>query len=86
MLDNNRSKIRIGVINAPQENVTSNNELKIIYNKISKQISISQEERQQVIILGHFNANVGTNIEGNKPTVTQELEAIDENDKKNMIW
>ena len=69
LLDNNRSKIRIGVIYAPQENVTSNNELKIMYNNISKQISIAQDERQQVLILGDFSAKVGTYIEGNKPTV-----------------
>ena len=71
LLDNNRSKIRIGVIYAPQENVTSNNELKVMYNNISKQISIAQEERQQVLILGDFNAKVGTYIEDNKPTVTK---------------
>ena len=35
-LGNNRSKIRIGVIYAKQENVISNNELKKIYNNISK--------------------------------------------------
>ena len=69
LLDNNRSKIRIEVIYAPQENVTSNNELKIMYNNISKQISIAQEERQQVLILGDFNAKVGTYIEGNKQTM-----------------
>ena len=42
-----------------------------MYNHISKQISIAQEERQQVLILGDFNAKVGTYIEGNKPTVTK---------------
>ena len=55
LLDNNRSKIRIGVIYDPQE-------LKIMYNNISKQISIAQEERQQVLILGDFNTKVGTYI------------------------
>ena len=69
--DKNRSKIRIGVIYAPQENVTSNNELKIMYKIISKQISVAQEERQQILILGDFNIKVGTYIEGNKPTVTK---------------
>ena len=64
LLDNNRSKIRIGVIYDPHE-------LKIMYNNISKQISIAQEERQQVLILGDFNAKVGTYIEDNKPTVTK---------------
>ena len=42
----------------------------LMYNVISKQISIAQEERQQVLILGDFNAKVGRHIEGNKPTVT----------------
>ena len=55
----------------PQENVTSNNALKVMYNNISKQISIAQEESQQVLILGDFNAKVGSYIEGNKSTVTK---------------
>ena len=71
LLDSNRSKIRIGVIYGPEENVTSNIELKIMYSNISKQISIAQEERQQILILGDFSANVGTYVEGNKPTVTK---------------
>ena len=71
LLDNNRSKFRIGVIYTPQENLTSNNELKVIYNNISKQNSTSQEKRQQVIILGDANAKVGTYIEGKKPTATK---------------
>ena len=40
-----------------------------MYNSISKQISIAQEERQQVLILGDFNAKVGTYMEGNKLAV-----------------
>ena len=43
LLDNKRSKITTGVIYVPQENVTSNNELKIMYNNISKQISIARK-------------------------------------------
>ena len=38
--------------------------LKIRYNNISKQISIAQEEKEQVLISGDFNAKVGTYIEG----------------------
>ena len=72
LLDNNRRVTNTGVIYAQQENVASNNELKVMYNNISKQISIAQEERQQVLILGDFNANVGTYIEDNKPTVTEK--------------
>ena len=58
-----------------------------MYNNISKKISIGQEERKQVLILGDFNAKVGTYIEGNKPTVTKGERgggAIDKNGKK--IW
>ena len=62
LLDNNKSKIRIGVIYAPHEDVTSNNGLKIMYNNLSKHISIAQEERQQVPILGHFSAKIHTYI------------------------
>ena len=45
--DSNRSKIRIRVIYAPQENVTSNNDLKVMYNNISKQISIAKKKQCQ---------------------------------------
>ena len=34
-----------------------------MYNNIGKQISIAQEESQQVLLLGDFNAKVGTYIE-----------------------
>ena len=71
MLDNNRSKIKIGAIYVPQENVTSNNQIKIMYNNVRKQISIVQEKWKQVLILGDFNAKVVTYIEGNKETVTK---------------
>ena len=71
LLDDNRNKIRIGVIYAPQEIVISNNKLKIMHINISKQISTGQEERQQVIILRDLNAKVDTYIEGNKSTLTK---------------
>ena len=63
LLDNNRNNIRIGVTYAPQENVTSNNELKLVHNNISKQILIAHEEKQQVLILGDFNAKVGAHTQ-----------------------
>ena len=53
-----------------------------MYNNISKQISIAQEERQQVLILGDFNDIVGTYIEGNKPIVRKGGDKM----AKNMIW
>ena len=55
-------------------------------NNISKQISIAQKERQKVLVLGDFNAKLGTYIEGNKPTVTNLGRQLVKNGKKNMIW
>ena len=49
LLDNNRTEIRIGVIYAPQENVTSNKELKIMYNNIGKQISVDEIDERQLM-------------------------------------
>ena len=46
LLTNTRKKIRIGVIYAPQENVTPNNELKLMYENIREQIKIGKEEKQ----------------------------------------
>ena len=68
-LDNNRSNITIMYV--LQEYVTANNELKIMYNNINKQISIVQQERQQLLKLGELNAKVATYLEGNNPTATK---------------
>ena len=51
-------------------------------NNISKQISIALKERQQVLVLGDFNAKLGTYLEGNKPTVTKLGRQLVKNGKK----
>ena len=71
LLTNTKKKIRIGVICAPQQNVTANNELKLMYEDIREQIKIGKEEKQQILILGDFNAKIGEAIEGNKTQVTK---------------
>ena len=95
MLDNNRSKIKIGAIYVPQENVTSNNQIKIMYNNVRKQISIVQEKWKQVLILGDFNAKIVTYIEGNKETMTKrerQLMKVTKNydfvivNKEKVVW
>ena len=65
----------------PQENVTSSNELKIMYSNISKQISTVQEERQKVLIFRDFSAKVNAYIEGNKPKIDKRRETIEESVK-----
>ena len=71
---------RVGVIYAPQENVTPNNESKIIDEDIREQIKIGKEEKQQILILGDFNLKIRAAIEGNK-TSNQRREAATETSK-----
>ena len=37
-----------------------------MYEDIREQIKIGKEEKQQILILGDFNAKIGGAIEGNK--------------------
>ena len=46
--------------------------LEVIYNNISKQISVVKEEKKKVLILGDFNEKASPWIEGNQPTVAKE--------------
>ena len=64
-------KVRVGVIYGPQENTTPNNDLKILYSKIKEQVEIAEEESQQVLLIGDFNAKIGNLIQGNKDTITK---------------
>ena len=57
LLDNNRSNIRMRAIYVPQENVTSNNELKIMYNQ---QLLKWQQMRTKNIV--HLNLKKQKNI------------------------
>ena len=46
LLNNLRQKIRIGVIYGPQDNMTPNNELKLLCKTIAAQIEIIKEKYQ----------------------------------------
>ena len=63
--------LREGAIYAPRANVTSNNELKVMYEDIREMMKIGKEEKQQILILGDFNAKIGAAIEGNKTQVAK---------------
>ena len=76
LLTNTKKKIRIGVIYAPQENVTPNNELKLMYEDIREQIKIGKEEKQQMLIIGDFNAKTGETVESNNTRVQGEEKSI----------
>ena len=62
---------KLGAIYAPQENVTPNNELKLMYEDIREQMKIGKEEEKQILIIEDFNAKIGEAIESNKTQVTK---------------
>ena len=66
-----KEKIRVGIINAPQENVTPNNEWKLMYEDIREQIKMGKEEKQQILILEDVNPKIGAATESNKVLVTK---------------
>ena len=70
-MNNQKISVKVGVIYAPQENVTPVRELKKTYESITKEIQEAREHKQQVIVIGDFNAKVGTAIQGNKETITK---------------
>ena len=50
--NNQRHKIRIRVIYGSQENMTPNNEQKLLYKTIAEQIETAKEKYQQVLMVG----------------------------------
>ena len=71
LLNNQKKKIKIGVIYAPQEGVTPNKELKKLHTSITEEIIKAKEEDQQSIITGYFNSKIGDSINGNMSAVTK---------------
>ena len=71
LVTNTKKNIRGSIIEAPQENVTLNNQLKTLHEDIREQIKIGKEEKQQTLILGDFNVKIGPAIEGKKAQVTK---------------
>ena len=70
-MNNKKISIKVGVTYAPQENVIPVRELKKMYESITKEIQEAREHKQQVIVIGDFNAKVGTAIQSNKETITK---------------
>ena len=70
LLNNQKIQVRMGVIYGPQENVTSNSELKKLYESIS--VYIGKKNNQQIIILGDFNAKIRKYIKKTKKPSQRE--------------
>ena len=84
LIDNKKTKLEFEVIYAPQENTTPNKELKKMFQEIKDQIEQTRQQCQNIVILGDFNAKIGTRIKGNKETVTkggrQIIKLVDKQD------
>ena len=70
-IDNGKTKIRLGVIYAPQESRTSKEEYKTMYEQIKNQILLAREKQQKILLMGDFNCKIGSAIENNKSEVTK---------------
>ena len=85
LIDNKKTKLKLGVIYVPQENTTPNKELKKTYQEIKGRIEQARQQCQNMINLGDFNAKTGVRIKGNKETVTkggrQIVKLVDKQDK-----
>ena len=71
LLDNTKIKLRIGVIYAPQENVTYAKDLKTIYKEIEEQADEARKNHEMLLIVGDFNCKVGKIVPGNDDKVTK---------------
>ena len=88
LLNNQKNKIKVGVIYVPQESVTSNKELKKLCTSVMEEIIKIKEEDKQSIVIGDFNAKIGDRIKENMSTVTkwgrQLIKMIDKYDMKTV--
>ena len=71
VINNTCTAIRIGLIYAPQESRTTKEEYQIMYENISKQITIAKEKEQKLLLMGDFNCKVGEIIVGNGKEITK---------------
>ena len=68
-MDNNRIKIRIGVVYVPQESRTTVQELAECHTKIENEIEKANQDKQHILVVGDFNCKIGNN--GNDNTIRQ---------------
>ena len=97
-IDNDRVKLRLGTIYAPQESRTSKEKLKKMYDDIGIQVLKAKEKQQRTLIVGDLNCKIGDVIKGNKPEVTiggklllklaknNNLFILNESDKCDGLW
>ena len=71
VINNTKTKIKIGVIYMPQESKTTKEEMKEIYKEIKQEIHEGKVNSQKLLILGDMNCKIGDAINGNNSEVTK---------------
>ena len=70
-VDNNKIKIRIGVIYMTQESRTTVDNLQKIYKAKKSEIRAAMDNAQSVAVCGDINCKVGTILQDNNPIVSK---------------
>ena len=68
VIDNDRIKLRIGVVYLPQE---QDQDVKEIYKIMKQQAREARENKESLMIVGDFNCKVGSEIEGNHGKISK---------------
>ena len=64
-ISNERIKIRVGIVYAPQESRTLKSKLEVMYRDIKKQVQTSIDGKEHLLLLGDFNCKIGKHIKAN---------------------
>ena len=68
VINNNKIKLRIGVVYFPQE---QDQNLEEIYSILKEQVQESGKRDESIMIMGDFNCRVGMEIEGNEKRISK---------------
>ena len=58
LIKNRKTKLRVGIVYAPQETRTGKDELVKMYERIEKSVNIGRQQDENIIITGDFNAKI----------------------------
>ena len=70
IISNNKVKIRIGILYAPQETVNKS-AIESMYNEITEQRMEAEKEKEIFLVMGDFNCKIGKKIKGNNPKISK---------------
>ncbi len=84
-MNNNKIKMKIGVVYMPQESRTKLDTLKEIYREIETEIQEAAENGFSLLLLGDLNCKIGSVIRGNKDEITKGGRLLNAMIKRNKL-